>query len=198
MTILDILKGTDKVILANIDLLAKDYFEKKGKKLNKGCSACVIEMVLTLKNIYEMANFKFKRPAASYKNLKGDKTTISDSTMTDEKALKFLKTNPKRIELFSVFPKNWKKLIEGKIETEKERQTRIAIEAELAAGGNTETEEEKKKRLLTEATTEAINGNTDFLKKLLSTYKLGELREAYPGIKAASITDFVDKVLAIK
>lgn len=130
MTIIEILEGTEKVILANIELLAKDYLEKKGKRLNKGCPSCVTEMVLTLKNIYKMTNFKFKRHAASYKDKKGDKTTISNSTMTDEKALKFLKTNPRRIELFSDFPSNWKNLIKGEIETEAEKEVRLAVEAE--------------------------------------------------------------------
>ncbi len=110
MTIIEILQGSKKEILANIDLLAEEYLKIKGKKLNKGCPACVIEMVLTLKNFYKMAQFKFKRHAASYKNKKGDKTTISNSTMTDEKAIAFLKTDPKRIELFSDYPSNWKKL----------------------------------------------------------------------------------------
>ena len=98
--IINILKGTDKEIIKNIDILAKLYLEHKGRKLNKGCSSCITEMLLTLKNIYQMVQFKFKRHAASYKNKKGDTTTISNSTMTDEKALKFLKTNPKRIDLF--------------------------------------------------------------------------------------------------
>ena len=90
MTVIEILGGTNQDIIANIDWLAKDYLEKKGKRLNKGCSSCIAEMVLILKNFYKMTEFKLKRHAASYKNKKGDTTTISNSTMTDEKALTFL------------------------------------------------------------------------------------------------------------
>lgn len=226
MTIIEILEGTDKVILANIDLLAKDYLEKKGKKLNKGCSSCITEMVLTLKNYYKMTQFRFKRHAASYKNKKGDTTTISNSTMTDEKALKFLKTNPKRIELFSEFPSNWKELIKGKIETEAEKEVRLAAEAEAieaakaaaaeankeiigedagkndtleeaeaaeAAAGSGESEAEKEARLAAEkAAEDAMKPSREDLMKM----SLKDLREKYPDVKATSIKDFVDKVLA--
>lgn len=185
MTILSILEGTNKVIIANIDLLANDYFEKTGRKLNKGCSSCVIEMVLTLKHFYNMAQFEFKRTAASYKNEKGDKVTISNSTMTDEKALKFLKTNPKRIELFSKYPKNWKKLIDGKIETEKERSNRIAIEAEAEAARVAEEKAAEEKK------------NVKPSKEDLMKMGLKDLRAAYPGIKATKTEDFVNKVLAL-
>ena len=49
MTVVQVLEGTKQDILDNLDLLAEDFFEKTGRKLNKGCSACVIEAVLTLK-----------------------------------------------------------------------------------------------------------------------------------------------------
>lgn len=128
--VIEILKGNDKLIFKNIDLLAKIYSDKLEKKVNRTCPSCVRVMILTLKNFYKMVNFRFKRPAASYKNAKGDKTTISNSTMTDEKALIFLKTNPERIKLFSEFPSNWRKLIKGEIETEEQKEARIAGEAE--------------------------------------------------------------------
>lgn len=145
MTVIQVLEGTNKEILANINLIEKDFFEKTGRKLNKGCSACVIEAVLTLKNHYKMTQFKFKRHAASYKNKKGDKTTISNSTMTDEKAIEFLKTKPSRIELFSEYPSNWNDLIEGKVETEKEKEARLAIEAERKAAEDAKLLEQNRK-----------------------------------------------------
>ena len=207
MTITEILKGTDKVIHANIDLLAADYLSKKGKILNKGCPACVKEMVLTLKHFYKMAQFKFKRNAASYKDKKGDKTTISNSTMTDEKALKFLKTNPERIELFSEYPSNWKELIEGKIETEEERKKRIAAEAELAAAEAelaaaeaelAAAEEGKKETEGGDKEEGEEDGSVDISASREELMKMGlkELRKAYPNIKATSTEDFVNKVLA--
>ena len=76
-----------------------------------------------------MTNFEFKRERAQYKNKKGDKVTISNNTMTDERAIEFLKTNPKRIELFSKFPKGWKKMIKGEGETAEQTEARLAAEA---------------------------------------------------------------------
>lgn len=133
LTIFEILSGNENVILSNIDILAKDYLEKKGKKLNKGCSSCINEMILTLKNYYNMTQFKFKKHAASYKNKKGDTTTISNATMTDEKAIEFLRTNPERIVLFSDFPENWEQLLIADLENDEETEKRIAIEAEKKA-----------------------------------------------------------------
>ena len=43
-----------------------------------------------------MSKFKFKSPYAQYKNKKGDKYTISNSTMTDEKAIEFLSTKKRK------------------------------------------------------------------------------------------------------
>lgn len=185
-SILEIIEGTQKEILSNIDLLAKDYLEKTGKKLNKGCPACVIEMLLTLKNQYKMTKFKFKRHAASYKNKKGDKTTISNSTMTDEKAIEFLKTNPERIKLFSEFPKDWEILIitGAKVETPEEKANRIAIEAELKA----KEDAEKLK---------AMTLKTKPVKKDLEKMKLADLRKAFPMVKDGSIKGFIAKVMKL-
>lgn len=191
-TIIEILDGNKNDVSENIDLLAQDYFEKTGKKLNKGCTSCIIEMLLTLKNQYKMTQFKFKRRAATYKNKKGDKTTISNSTMTDEKAVEFLKTNPKRIELFSEYPSNWKDLVKKGVssESDAEKEVRLAAEAEAKAvaeankggnGVNSETDTEKKSDKLSH----------DELMKIT----LKDLRIKYPEIKATSTKDFVNQVL---
>ena len=125
-----------------------------------------------------MTNFSFKRHAAQYKNLKGDKTTISNNTMTDEKAVEFLKTNPQRIELFATFPKNWKKLIKGEAETSEQLEVRLAIEAEIAdankakketetsgADDAEETEEERQNRQNAEAEAKAIAAKVGIIAK---------------------------------
>lgn len=216
MTIVEILDGSDRDIKDNISLLAKDYLEKTGKTVCRTCSSDVQLMILTLKNFYNMTQFKFKRHAAMYKNKKGDKVTISNANMTDEKAVAFLKTKPKRIELFSDFPSNWKAMIKGeaKVETDKELKKRLAIEAEekaakdkkpkveakpkaepeatekngtdTGAGAGAETEEEKTSRLEVEKA---------LLKDDLSKMKLEDLRKKYPDVKSTSIKDFVEKVL---
>lgn len=42
MTIPEILDGTDRTIIANIDLLAKIYFEKTGRKVCRSCPSDVV------------------------------------------------------------------------------------------------------------------------------------------------------------
>ena len=197
---LKILKSSDKVIKENLKLLAKDYKEKTGRKVCLTCPSDIAYMILSLKNYYKMTNFEFKRERAQYKNKKGDTTTISNNTMTDERAIEFLKTNPKRIELFSKFPENWKKMLKGEIETPEQAEARLAAEAELAiaeaAKGTEETEEEIQARLDAEAAANDVSGESiqvsreDLMKKTLK-----ELRAEYPEVKATSIKDFVDKVL---
>ena len=196
MNIVEILEGSNKTILENLDSLAKVYFERKGKKLNRGCSSCIAAMILSLKNVYKMTEFKFARHAASYKNRKGDKTTISNSTMTDEKALNFLKTDPSRIKLFSEFPSNWEELVEGKIETEEEKEKRFAMEAELKQTGEEGTEENTSGESGEETEENTSGGESEISREDLMKLSLKDLREMYPEVKATSIKDFVEKVLA--
>lgn len=190
MSIIEVLNGTKKDIKANIDLLAKDYLKKTGRKVCRTCPSDIQYMILSLKNYYKMTQFKFKKPFGMYKNKKGDKTIISNATMTDGKAIEFLKTNPKRIELFSEYPSNWKKLIEGKAETEDEKAERLAAEAELQAKKDSESDKEKPEGEKPEG--ENLKPSRENLMKM----SLKDLREKYPEIKATSIKDFVDKVLA--
>ncbi|MGD2113418.1 MAG: hypothetical protein PVG07_00085 [Acidobacteriota bacterium] len=135
MTIIEILNGTVKDIRENIDLLAKDYKAKTGRDVCRSCPSDIQYMILSLKNLYKMTQFKFKRHAAMYKNKKGDKATISNATMTDEKAIEFLRTNPERIKLFSDYPSNWEQLIIDGVdsETAEEKEARLAAEAEAKA-----------------------------------------------------------------
>ena len=108
---LGILESSNKVIKQNIKLLAADYKEKTGRVVCTSCPSDIQYMISSLKIIYKMKTFEFKRENAQYKNAKGDRTTISNGNLTDEKAIEFLKTNPKRIELFSKYPENWTELI---------------------------------------------------------------------------------------
>jgi len=126
---LEILNAPKQVIKANLKLLAQDYKEKTGRVVCLSCPSDIQFMISSLKQIYKMTNFEFKKNAAQYKNKKGDKTTISNNTMTDEKAIEFLKTNPERIGLFSKFPENWKELIQGEQLTEEQKQAKEAEEA---------------------------------------------------------------------
>ena len=147
-----------------------------------------------------MTQFKFKRHAAQYKNKKGDRTTLSNSNMTDEKAIEFLNTNPERIRLFSDFPSNWETLILDGLdsETEAEKEKRLAAEAEVAAAMDLndevpaeETEAEKEMKQAEKDAEEALKPKKEDLLKM----SLKDLRAKYPNIKATSIKDFVQKVI---
>ena len=157
-----------------------------------------------------MTNFKFKRPAAQYKNKKGDRVTISNSTMTDEKAIAFLKTKPSRIELFSEYPSNWKEMLKKdyKPETEEAKKKRIAVEAEAEAKKKADEEAEAKAKAeaKAEARIPADEVSPEKAKVLevesqkedaLLRMSLKDLRAKYPDIKAISGKDFVEKVLAL-
>lgn len=186
-TIIELLSSSKSNILARLDLLEEFLFKETGKKLNKGCSSCINEAVLILKSIYNMSAFEFKRKAASYKNKKGDTTTISNSTMTDERAIEFLRTKPQRINLFSKYPANWKDLIEGKAETEEMKAKRIAIEAEIQAVEEAKEEGDENK----EEPEKAIESDEDQLNSL----SMKELRIKFPQVKATSKEEFIKKVL---
>jgi len=181
MSVLEILNGTKKDIVNNIDLLAKIYTEKTGRKVCRTCPSDVNYMLLSLKNIFKMTQFKFKRHAASYKIKKGDKSAISNATLTDEKAIAFLCEDPERIRLFSVFPSNWERLLINGIdtETEKEKENRLIAEAEAAAAAEMNEINEPKKKA------------EDLMKM-----QLKDLRTIYPEISASSIKSFVEKIVA--
>jgi len=119
-SIQSLLKHNDTA-LASIDLLAEAYLKHTGKKVNKGCRASVFEMILTLRNIYNMSNFKLIGKS-QYKIKKSDRFTISNSNLTDDLAIAFLKERKERIELFEKYPENWEELLkDGNIAIEAER-----------------------------------------------------------------------------
>lgn len=201
-----ILNSSDDVVSKNIEILSELYYKNTGRKLNKSCPSCVREMILTLKSVYNMSSFKFKKPNVQYKNKRGDKKTISNSTMTDEGAVEFLKTNTERIGLFSEYPSNWKKLISGEQETEEEKEKRLAIEAEIAESKKKKEGSDSKEKQETEEekSEEKVDGlevvDSEEVKPLkddLMKKSLKELRSLYPDVKATSIEDFVNKVLGL-
>lgn len=182
-----IIKDFEKGDRANHNILEKLYYDLKGRKLNRSCSACVNEMLLTLKHHFNMSQFKFKSPFAQYKNKRGDKVTISNSTMNDERAIEFLITNPERIKLFDKFPLNWKSLLneDYEEESEEEREVRLAIEAEMQAANEGEDRSKLQKV--------EIASRVELEQK-----QLPELREMFPTIKAVAKNEFLDKVDALR
>ena len=189
---LGILNAPKQVIQKNLKLLAEDYKEKTGRVVCLNCPSDIQYMISSLKQIYKIMNFEFKRNAAQYKNKKGDKTTISNATLTDEKAIEFLKTNPERIGLFSKFPENWQELIKEEPLSEEELEAKKAEQAANEALNEGKKEEDCCDESTEEAPCEECKEKK---RQELSKMKLADLRAAYPEIKATSIKDFVEKVV---
>jgi len=73
-----------------------------------------IEGLKAMKNQQE-CDFRLKTNGALPMSF-GSSETISNVSMTNDKALKFLKANKNRINLFSKYPENWKELFETSTE----------------------------------------------------------------------------------
>lgn len=203
-----ILRGTKRDIKDNIKLLADDYLKKTNRKVCLSCASDVAYMILTLKNIYKMCEFKLKGAVAQYKNKKGDKTTVKNSTLTNEIAIEFLRTDKKRISLFSKYPSNWEKLLDGVQETAEQKDNRLAAEAEMntakeaketvkepEAKVETKDESEDESEAVKEALKAAGVDEKTELEEELFKMDLKGLREKYPEIKASSRNTFIAKVL---
>ena len=220
-----ILEGSNLEIKKNIKLLAQDYKEKFGRVVCTSCGSDVSLMLLMLKNFYNMSNFRFKAESAQYKNKASDGFTISNATMTDEKAIEFLKTNPERIRLFSHFPEGWEDLIQGEdaIGDDANAAAKATLDAQnaanaaLAAAAAAAADNDVKDIVVNDS--EEVNAEDDCdckhedanadgksepcvkcleKKKIeLMEMKLSELRIAYPEIRDTSKESFVNKVLNI-
>lgn len=196
--ILEILNSDNKTIKKNIDLLAADYKEKTNRVVCTSCPSDIDYMISSLKIIYKMKNFEFKRERAHYKLRKGDRTTISNDNLTDEKAIEFLKANPKNIVLFSKYPPNWEDLLgEEKKPAKKAKAVKKAEDIEviesvdIAEGGVPESTDDCCEDDEAEPCEECKEKKRQELEKL----SLPEMREAYPEIKATSRKSFIDKVI---
>lgn len=95
----------------------------------RSCSRCYhdafIEMYTTLKKygLRDMANFRLCNgvvlQSAQFSEV------ITNTNITDEIALLWLKNNPTRINLFSVYPENWESMIAAdKLSEEKSKKVR--------------------------------------------------------------------------
>lgn len=92
---------------------AEEYRQKTGRKICLTCWGDINFLIATLKREAMNVRFELKAPFAIYKIEKGSADTISNNNMTDELAIRYLKVNPERIELFSKFPENWDELVGG-------------------------------------------------------------------------------------
>jgi hypothetical protein len=90
-------------------------------------------------------NFQLKKPQVIYKLEKGSSRTISNSKMTDELAIKFLKINEDRIKLFSKYPENWLELIQDEDE-EDDIEIQTENISKVPGEGETETKTTSKRK----------------------------------------------------
>lgn len=178
MTIIDILDSNDTVIKANIKILADDYSEKLNKKACLTCPTGARVMISELKLFYKMSQFEFLQPKAQYKNTQTSKTTISNSTMSDEKAVAFIKAGikdkKKREKLFKTLPSNWKQMIEKGFdyESKDEKSKRLEVEAELKQVDSEEGEKKETSELLT----------------------IEKAREMFPGVEGDTVGEILKRL----
>lgn len=116
-----------------------------------------------------MTQFELTKPNGIYKIQQGSSKTISNNNMSDELALEFLSKRKERIDLFTKYPEDWEKQLEAFLGGVEEAKV---VEAQS---------EEK--------------SDEEVLREQLSAYKMTELREMYPDIKATSKADFIDKII---
>ena len=139
------LSASDKVFI-------QEHYERVTFRefVGRSCSRCYadafIEMYTTFKKygLRPMPNFKLKRgivvKSASYAEV------ITNSNLTDEMAVKWLKDNPKRIDLFEVYPHDWEQLIvdEQPQNSEKQEESESGIVTEKKPVKKTKKESKKK------------------------------------------------------
>ena len=91
--------------------IISDYKDKLGRDVCRSCATDIQFMISSLKRYYMTSQFEFTQTFVMYKIQKGEPETISNDTMTDDKAIRFLQVNPDRIRVFSKYPENWEELI---------------------------------------------------------------------------------------
>ena len=196
---IDLLNGSEAVIRKNIDIIAEEYKKAFNKNLCKSCPASIALSLIQLKRHYMTCQFKFKRPIAQYKIKKGDKATIHNGNITDEKAIEFLKVRSSRIELFSEYPKDIEIIVKfGSLEAyeaaKAEEEAIAKAAAEAAAEAAKAGDEGKSDTVL-----ESVKELADIInEESLSMLSMDELRNRYPDIHTRSKDDFIQMVLQSK
>lgn len=123
---------------------------------NRGCGQCYrdafIEIYVQVKKngIKDMGNFVMKREVV--RTIDG--IVYSRNNITDEAAIKLLKTYPQRIDDFESYPKNWEELIAGKA-----KETKVNTEPKKKAGAKKASDKTSEKQEKSEET--KVNTETD-------------------------------------
>lgn len=189
--------ANEVTIRQNIELIASTYKELFKKDLCRSCPAEMQLAIMKLRQHYKVLEFHLKRPIAQYKIRQSDRFTISNSNLTNELAIAFIKERRDRIELFDVYPENWEELVEMEGKTEQEREVYMAAKAEMKALGDSKKNEEQEEVQESEDI-EAKEEQEEAQKldiKALKLLKLSELRRRYPLIKARAKDEFIKELL---
>lgn len=185
-TIKELLKKDDKSS-------RKQLLEFYRKEFNvKVCTTCpgVIETVLQkLKNMVNESKFALIKDSVIYRIEKGKAGTISNKTMTDEKAIAFLTVRPERIDLFD--RTDWDKIGHLYDLTEfgypkEDQEELLEATTPLLSEDNQEDHEESQ---------EVEEDCLECRRETLELHKMQELREMFPNIKAVSKEEFINKVI---
>lgn len=78
-----------------------------------------------------MSKFEFSNPVAIYRVRKGSPERISQSNLTDDKAIEYLSINPERISLFKTYPDNWQELADVPAEDAPEEECNDCLRDKL-------------------------------------------------------------------
>lgn len=124
-----------------------------------------------------MSQFRFKNERTIVTGV-GKHRNISNHSMTDEKAIAFLKANPNRIVMFSQFPDNWKELISGA----------ESVQLDLV-------------EVIADVESEDKPPCPPCFKKKLKAKKMAELKEEYPEVKTTfgmKKVELIEAIIAFK
>lgn len=80
------------------------------KKKIMACNSCKKKNALATTPIENDSQFKMRNTGVHQISF-GSGLMISNTNMTDQLAIMFLKENPNRISLFEIYPENWKELL---------------------------------------------------------------------------------------
>ncbi|MEM9076296.1 MAG: hypothetical protein AAGC43_04615 [Bacteroidota bacterium] len=192
----------------HLDELSDEYFKLTGRKVCKSCESDLQNMLNTLKSNYMESNFQLKSATVIYKIKKGEAETITNGSMTDEKALKFLSVDKSRAKVFSKLPENWEELVDNLEEgvstpppTSPEppadpNSIQVSDPAQVTLEGAIEEVSEEDDCSCDDDTKDPC---PDCLKAQLMEMGFNDLRAAYPDVKqdkGSSKEAFVDKVIA--
>lgn len=90
------------------------------------CTSCKKKKEIVAESAIQIVNSQFKlRDNVGLQQISfGSGLFISNSNVSDELAVQFLKENPNRISLFDVYPNDWKNMLEEIVVEKNKKETK--------------------------------------------------------------------------